>query len=73
MSALFTIIFLTAGMILLVAEIIGVKRKGPGDTITENWRWLRDHLPYGWLRWAYRIMTAGILVWALLHLVADVD
>jgi len=75
LNPVFGIVFLVGAAILLVAEIIGVQRRGKGDTITEHWRagdqWLRRHASWG--RWAFRIATAGILVWALLHFLAGSD
>jgi hypothetical protein len=53
-------------LFLLVLELIGVHSKRPGDTITENWRFLDSHL-HGPLQWGWRVMTAGTLVWILLH------
>lgn len=48
-------------------ELVGVASKRRGDTITENWLWIRDHLP-GPAAWCFRIGTAGVLVWVIGHL-----
>lgn len=65
----FTIIYAVGFLILLITEIIGIRRKEPGDTITENWRKLDKNL-HGPQQWGYRVGTAGILVWILLHLMS---
>lgn len=65
----FSITFLAGTAILLTAEIIGVYRRGKGDTITEHWRWvnltLNKRAPI--LGWAWRIFTGGMLTWTALH------
>jgi len=52
--------------ILVITELIGIYRKGKGDTITEGWR-LIDRELNGWLRWLWRIFTIGFLGWLILH------
>lgn len=56
-------------VVLLVVELIGVKRVGGGDTITESWRAVRDHWP--WAKPVLTIGMAGFMAWALLHLAFD--
>lgn len=63
--------FVVLLLALLGVELVGVASKRKGDTLTEGWRWIRDHLP-GPAAWFFRIFTAGVLIWALLHFVADV-
>lgn len=53
-------------LFLLVLELVGVHSKRPGDTITENWRWLDTHL-HGPLQWGWRVMSIGVLGWIALH------
>lgn len=67
MNPVFVGIYLTCAVILLVTEIIGIRRKRSGDTITETWRWGDHHLS-GYTQWGYRVVTAGTLAWLLLHL-----
>lgn len=72
MNPWFAVTFVVLLGATLVVELIGVASKKDGDTITEGWRWVRDRLP-GPGKWFFRVFTAGILVWAMLHFVADVD
>lgn len=65
----FTVIFVLGFLILIVAEVVGIIRKQPGDTITEHWRWVDKKL-HGFLQWGWRILTAGLLIWILLHLMS---
>ena len=63
----FTSIFALGFLALFVTEIVGVIRKSKGDTITENWRYVDKRL-HGVQQWGWRVMTAGLLVWTLIHL-----
>lgn len=66
----FSIIFLFFIGGAFIVEIIGIRRRGKdGDTITENWRWIEAWLPDN-VAWLFRIITGGILVWAILHFLA---
>lgn len=62
----FSAVFLFGFVILVAAELVGVASKRKGDTITENWYWVRNHLS-GPLRWFWIVFTAGLLTWALFH------
>jgi hypothetical protein len=66
----FAVGYVLLGGALLALELVGVhrkaKRKGDGDTITEGYHLIEADLP-GPLRWGYRVFTAGVLVWTLLH------
>jgi hypothetical protein len=62
----FTIIYVLLGLAIIAVELYGVFTKRSGDTITENWRFIDTHSP-PWLKFLWRVFTAGILVWALLH------
>jgi hypothetical protein len=65
----FSIIYATLFVTTVTVELIGVKRKAAGDTITENWRfidkWLHYRSPI--IDFLWRVFTAGFLVWLLLH------
>jgi hypothetical protein len=63
----FSIVYLVLTVAIVVTEVIGVQRKGGGDTITEHWRWLDGHL-WPWAKWALRVGTVGLLGWTALHL-----
>jgi len=67
MNTTFSILFLAGFLFLLAVEIFGIVRKKSGDTITEGWhaidKWLNAPL-----QWAWRVLTAGLLVWVLFHL-----
>lgn len=67
MNPLFTAIYVIGFGGLLAAEIIGIRRKASGDTITEHWRWIDRHA-HGPAQWFFRAFTAGLLVWTLFHL-----
>lgn len=68
LNPVFTILIVCGALFLLVVELVGVFRKQPGDTITENWRAADEYLKrQPAIRWFYRIFTAGILLWAALH------
>jgi hypothetical protein len=67
MNLAFSAIYVLGFLVLLVTEVIGVKRKAKNDTITENWRWVDGHL-HGFQQWGWRILTAGLLSWILIHL-----
>lgn len=67
LNIVFSVIYGLGFLTLLVVEVIGVKRKAKGDTITENWRWIDGRL-HGFLQWGWRILTAGLLAWILIHL-----
>lgn len=73
LNPVFSILFLIGIVILVVVEVIGIKSPKAGDTLTEHWRfadrWLKNH-KFGWLRWAFRVWTAGMLLWACLHFLA---
>ena len=72
MNLWFTAIYVILGLALLITELVGVWRKGDGDTITENWRWVRKNAP-PWLGWAWGIFTGGLLIWALGHFLGGWD
>jgi len=72
LNPVFSITFLIGLVVLVVVEIIGVRRKGKGDTLTEHWRWIESWLPDGWA-WVFRIFTGGLLVWTLLHFLVGAD
>ena len=55
-----------AAELLAIAIVVGIRRKAKGDTITEHWRWVDTVLSPGF-RWLWRVFTAGMLGWALLH------
>lgn len=63
----FSFLYLAGFLFLFILEMIGVKSKRPGDTITENWRYLDSHL-HGPLQWGLRVLTSGVTVWLLFHL-----
>jgi len=65
----FSLTFLALVVVFLVVEVIGITRKQPGDTFTEAWRWVEFQLP-AWTAWLFRILTGGVLVWAILHFLA---
>lgn len=69
-SATYAVIFLAG----ITVELIGVFRRGKGDTITENWRWIDKWLAYHSpiIDWFWRVFSAGALVWILLHLLPRV-
>lgn len=62
----FTAGYLLLGTALVALELVGVRRKAKGDTITENWHWVESHL-HGPLRWLWRVFTVGLLAWVALH------
>jgi hypothetical protein len=64
----FTAIYVLLFGALVATEIVGIRRKRKGDTITENWRYLDKHL-HGFLQWGWRILTIGLLGWIMFHLV----
>jgi hypothetical protein len=66
LNLIFSALYAIGFLFLLVLEIIGVRSKSKGDTITENWRYLDTKL-HGPLQWGWRVMTSGILVWILFH------
>lgn len=68
----FGLAFLAILLLFLAVELWGVYRKGKGDTFTEGWRWTQGKLN-GLPRWLFRILTAGILIWALLHFLVGAD
>jgi hypothetical protein len=47
-------------------EILGIRNKEPGDTITENWRHIDKSL-HPILQWGWRVLTIGLLGWVMLH------
>lgn len=71
----FTLGFLALGIPLIALELYGVyrrvpdpetgKRKWGGDTISENWWWLRERAP--WLR----VPMAGFLIWLFYHFIFE--
>lgn len=64
----FTAGYLLLGTALVALELVGVHRKGKGDTITEHWRWVDTALStHGLLRWLWRVLTVGLLGWIALH------
>jgi hypothetical protein len=69
LNPVFTVAFVVLLVALVVVELIGVKRPGHGDTLTEHWRWFNAVLNerHPWAAWLFRIATAGLLVWVLLH------
>jgi hypothetical protein len=67
LDPVFTVIYGVGFLVLLAAELVGLARKAPGDTITEHWRYIDGHL-HGVLQWGWRVLTAGLLGWAALHL-----
>jgi hypothetical protein len=60
-----SIIYGILTLLLVIVEIHGIRTERSGDTITENWVWIDKHL--GNLQWIWRVLTAGFLVWVLLH------
>jgi hypothetical protein len=66
-STIFSIIYAILFAGLLGTEIVGVRRKAKDDTITENWRKIDKNLN-GVYRWFWRVLTAGMLGWILIHL-----
>lgn len=62
----FSLAYGVLSLALVVVELVGVRRKAKGDTITENWRWVDAHL-HGPLRWFWRVFTVGFLAWVALH------
>ena len=62
----FSIGYLVRGVAIVALEVFGVYRKGQGDTITENWRWL-DSKAWGPCKWILRVFTVGLLAWVALH------
>jgi hypothetical protein len=66
---IFTAVYGVGFAILVGTEVVGIRRKAPNDTITENWRKLDKNL-HGPQQWGYRVGTAGFLVWILLHLMS---
>lgn len=67
LNVVFTVIYVLAGGTLLVTELVALKRKEPGDTITEHLRWLDAHL-HGVPQWVYRVLVIGACAWLPLHL-----
>ena len=65
----FSIVFGVCFVIAVTFELIGVKSKRKGDTITENWRfmnaWLSKRVPMA--GWVWRVVTLGFLTWCILH------
>jgi hypothetical protein len=64
---IFTAVYGLGFLLLLATEVVGIRRKEPNDTITENWRKLDKNL-HGPLQWGWRVLTVGLLGWAILHL-----
>jgi hypothetical protein len=68
----FSLTFLIGGVLLLAAELWGVRARGKGDTLTEHWQfadlWLKARYPM--FRWGFRVFTVGTLGWAALHFIA---
>ena len=75
LNPFFSVAFLVGFVFLLVLEVWGIRRRGTGDTISEHWRaadaWLKARTLVG--RWAFRVGTAGLLVWTLLHFLLGAD
>ena len=80
MRPLINLSLLVGAVLLLAGEVVGILRKSKGvgdeDTITEWWRKADFRLGQSrqpFIRWAYRVFTAGILIWTLLHFLAGVS
>ena len=67
LNIVFTVIYAFGFLLLLVTELLGVKRKQKDDTITETWRYV-DKMLHGPFRWGWRVLTAGMLGWIFIHL-----
>jgi hypothetical protein len=61
-----TIFYGLTTLAVIAVELYGVLSKRNGDTITENWRFIDTHSP-PWLKFVWRVVTAGLLMWTLLH------
>lgn len=61
-----TIFYGLATALIVGVEVYGVTTKRKGDTITENWKHIDTHSP-PWLKFIWRVFTAGLLMWTLLH------
>ena len=57
----FTAAYLALGLALVAVEVVGIRRKGKGDTISDHVWWLRRRFAPT----AYII--GGFLVWAIVH------
>jgi hypothetical protein len=44
-NLVFTMVYLVLGIPLILLELYGIRRKDNGDTISENWYWLRNRVP----------------------------
>jgi hypothetical protein len=62
----FSVLYALGFLFLIVLEIIGIRNKEPGDTITENWRHIDKSL-HPILQWGWRVLTIGLLGWVMLH------
>lgn len=69
LEPLFTVLILVPLVFLFIVEMIGIARKKKGDTITEHWEWFDRYLEKTapWARWIFRVFTAGLLTWTILH------
>lgn len=72
LNPIFSVIYLIGFVVLVVVEIIGIRLKGKGDTITEHWRWIEAWLSDRWA-WIFRVFTGGLLIWTLLHFLVGTE
>lgn len=67
----FSIFWLVWVVAAVVVELVAVRRKQSGDTLSEN-EWAvtgvkGDRLLPAWLAWPLRVIVAGFLVWLIPH------
>jgi hypothetical protein len=63
----FALIFTALFGALIAVELIAVKSKRSGDTITEMWEWIHAKLPQPW-RFMLEVLTGGFAIWFLFHI-----
>jgi hypothetical protein len=68
----FTAVYVAAGAAIAVTEGVAVIRRTSGhsgETVTQHWRWIDDHL-VSWprIQHAWHMLNAGLLIWLIVHL-----
>lgn len=60
------VLFGTLISAVTVLELVGVASRRRGDTITEDWTLIADHLPAP-VSWVFRVFTLGFFAWCGYH------